>query len=81
MPIVLFLIWNQENPVWKQHLEVVSDLEDPHFSIGMAAMAKYAQYLFNLQNNTARTVIQQCMYLTVYDEHNTSISHELEQLK
>ena len=48
MPIALFLIQNQENPMWKQHLDAMSDLEDPHFNAGMAAMAKYAHYLFNL---------------------------------
>jgi hypothetical protein len=61
MPIALFLIQNQENPMWKQRLEAVSDLEGPHFNVGMAAMAKYAQYLFNLQHNTAITVMQQCI--------------------
>jgi hypothetical protein len=25
--------------------------------------------------------MQQCMHLTTYDEHNTAISHELDQLK
>jgi hypothetical protein len=29
MPIALFPIWNQENPVWKQRLEAVFDLEGP----------------------------------------------------
>jgi hypothetical protein len=48
MLIVLFPIQNQENPVWKQHLEAMSDLEGPHFNAGMAAMAKYMQYRFNL---------------------------------
>jgi hypothetical protein len=41
-------IWNQENHVWQQHLEAMSDLEGPCFSIVMAVMAKYVQYLFNL---------------------------------
>jgi hypothetical protein len=48
MLITLFLIQNQENAVWKQRLEAVSDLEGPHFSVGMPMMAKYTQYLFNL---------------------------------
>jgi hypothetical protein len=78
MLIRLFSIQNQGNPVWKQCLEAVSDLEGPHFNTGMVAMTKYAQYLFNLQHNTARTVMQQHMRLTAYDEHNTTISHELE---
>jgi hypothetical protein len=65
----------------KQRLGAVSDLEDPHFSVGMAAMVLYVQYLFNLQHNTIRIVIQQCMHLTAYDEHNTCISRKLEQLK
>jgi hypothetical protein len=42
MPIVLFLIRNQEDPVWKQHLEAVSNPEGPHFHTGMAALAGYA---------------------------------------
>jgi hypothetical protein len=81
MSIALFLIWNQENPVWKQHLEAVSNLEGPHFSAGMVVMAKYSRYLFNLQHNTVRMVMQQHMRFTAYNEHNTTISHELEQLK
>jgi cell division protein FtsB len=48
MPIALFPIRNQENTMWKQHLEVMSNLEGPHFSTGMATMVKYVQYLFNL---------------------------------
>jgi hypothetical protein len=38
--------------VWKQCLEAVSDPEGPHFHAGMAAMAEYAQYSFDLQHNT-----------------------------
>jgi hypothetical protein len=81
MPIALFLIRNQENPMWKRCLETVSNLEGLHFNTGTAAMAKYAKYLFNLQQNTTRTVMQQGMHLTSYDEHNTTISRELEQQK
>jgi hypothetical protein len=57
MPIALFMIRNKENPMWKQCLEAVSDLKGPHFSTDMAAMAKYVQYLFNLQLNTIRIVM------------------------
>jgi hypothetical protein len=81
MPIALFPIWNKKNPVRKQCLEAGSDLEGHHFNAGMASMAKYVQYLLNLQHNIDRTIMQQCMRLTTYDEHNTAISHELEQLK
>jgi hypothetical protein len=48
MPIALFPICNQEDPVWKQRLEAVSNPEGPHFHTGMAALAGYAQHLFNL---------------------------------
>jgi hypothetical protein len=48
LPIVLLLIQNQENPIWQQHLEAVSDLEGPHFHTGMILLARYTQYLFNL---------------------------------
>jgi hypothetical protein len=55
--ITLFLIHNQEKPVWQLCLEVVSDLEGPYFSANMVAMAKYMHYLFNLQHNIARTIM------------------------
>jgi hypothetical protein len=42
MPITLFPICNRENRVWKQRLEAMFDLEGPHFSTGMAVMARYA---------------------------------------
>jgi hypothetical protein len=57
MPIVLFPIRNQEDLVWKQHLEVVSNPEGPHFHAGVAVLAEYAQHMFNLQASTASTVI------------------------
>jgi hypothetical protein len=59
----------------------VSNLEGPRFHAGMTSLARYAQYLFNLQHNTARTVMQQCMRLTTYEEHTTAASHELERLR
>jgi hypothetical protein len=48
LPIALFLIRNQENPIWQQCLEAMSDLEGPHFHAKMTSLARYAQYLFNL---------------------------------
>jgi hypothetical protein len=58
LPIVLLPIRNQENPVWQQRLEAVSDLKGPYFHAGMTSLAKYTQYLFNRQHNTARTARQ-----------------------
>jgi hypothetical protein len=69
MPIVIFLIHNQEDPVWQQHLVVVSDPQGPHFHAGVAEMDKYVQYLFNLQHNTAKTIIQQRLWLIAYEQH------------
>jgi hypothetical protein len=48
LPFALHPIRNQENPVWQQRLEAVSNLKGPHFHVGMTLLAKYAQYLFNL---------------------------------
>ncbi len=48
LPIALLPIRDQENPVWQQRLEAMSDLEGPHFHTGMSSLARYAQYLFNL---------------------------------
>jgi hypothetical protein len=59
LPITLLLILDQENPIWQQRLEVVSNLNGPHFHAGMTSLARYAQYLFNLQHNTTRTGMQQ----------------------
>jgi hypothetical protein len=81
LPIALLPIWNLENPVWQQCLEAMSDLEGPHFNVGMAALAKYAQYLFNLQHNIARTGMQQHMHLTAYEEHAIINSRVLERLR
>jgi hypothetical protein len=81
MPIVLFPVRYPGDPVWQQHLEAISDAEGPHFYVGLAAMAEYAQYSFDLQHTTARTVIQQRMCMAAYDERHITISHELTQLK
>jgi hypothetical protein len=73
MPIALFLIHNQEDPVWKQHLDAVSNPEGPHFHIGISPLARYAQHMFNLQASTARTVIQQHL-------HSGSLGQHVEEL-
>jgi hypothetical protein len=67
--------------VWQQHLEAVSNLESPHFSARWAAKAKYVRYLFNLQHNTGKTIIEQCMRLTAYEEEATFMSHAIERLR
>jgi hypothetical protein len=81
LPIALPPIQNQENPVWQQCLEAMSDLRGPHFHTEMTSMAKYAQYLFNLQHNTARIGRQQRMRLMAYEESATATSHEIERLR
>jgi hypothetical protein len=48
MPIALFLFRNQRYPMWQECLEAMSHLEGPHFHAGMAKMAEYMQYSFNL---------------------------------
>jgi hypothetical protein len=58
LPIALLPIQDQENPIWQQRLEAVSSLKGPHFHTEMTLLARYAQYLFNLQHNTARTGMQ-----------------------
>jgi hypothetical protein len=75
MTIVLFPIHNQEHPVWKQRLETVSNPEGPHFHTGMAALVEYAQHIFNLQANTARTVTQQHLHLGSLEQHIEELRH------
>jgi hypothetical protein len=74
MPIALFLTRNQEDPVWKQCLEAVSNPEGPHFDASMAALAGYAQHMFNLQASTGRTVMQQHL-------HSSSLEQQIEELR
>jgi hypothetical protein len=78
MPIAHFLIHYQGDPVWQQRLEAISGPEGLHFNIGMAAMAEYAQYSFNLQHNTTTTVIQQRLCLAAYEERQLVRSHVAE---
>jgi hypothetical protein len=77
LPITLLLIQEQENPVWQQRLEAVSNLRRPHFHAGMTLLTRYAQYLFNLQHNTARTGMQQRTRLTAYKESATAANREI----
>jgi hypothetical protein len=81
LPITLLPIQDQENPIWQQRLEAVSNLKGPHFHAGMTSLARYAQYLFNLQHNTARTGMQQRTCLTAYQESATTFTHEIERLR
>jgi hypothetical protein len=48
LPITLLPIQNQEDPIWQQLLEAVSDLKGPHFHVGMTSLVRYPNYLFNL---------------------------------
>jgi hypothetical protein len=76
MPIALFPIHEQEEPMWRQRLQDVTEPECPHFHAGMAAMTKYVQYMFNLQWNTVKTVVQQCLQMTFLEQHVEGLRHE-----
>jgi hypothetical protein len=80
LPIALLPIQNQENPVWQQRLEAVSNLKGPHFHVEMTSLIRYVQYMFNLQHNTAKMDVQQCMCLTVYEESATTTSRVSHQV-
>jgi hypothetical protein len=69
MPIALFPIRNQVDPVWKQRLEAVSNPEGPHFHADMAALAGYTQHMFNLQASTGRTVMRQHLHSSSLEQH------------
>jgi hypothetical protein len=47
----------------------------------MTSLARYAQYIFNLQHNTARTGMQQHTRLTAYKESATAATREIERLR
>jgi hypothetical protein len=47
----------------------------------MTSLAKCAQYLFNLQHNTARSNRQQHTHLMTYEESATTTSREIERLR
>ncbi len=75
MPITLFPIRNQENPVWKQRHEAVSNPERPHFHAGMAALAGYAQHMFNLQASTGRIIMRQHLHTGSLEQHVEELRH------
>jgi hypothetical protein len=81
LTITLLPIRNLENPVWQQHLEALSNLKGTHFHVGMTSLARYMQYVSNLQHNTARTGMQQRMHLTAYKESATTTTREIERLR
>jgi hypothetical protein len=81
LPIMLLPIRNQERPVWQQLLVAVSNLKGPHFHAGMTSLAKYVDYLFNLQHNTARIARQQRTCLMAYEESATTAAREIERLR
>jgi hypothetical protein len=41
LPIVLLPMQDQENSVWQQHLEAVSNLKGPHFHAVMTLLVRY----------------------------------------
>jgi hypothetical protein len=47
----------------------------------MISLARYMQYLFNLQHNTARMSMQQRTRLTAYKESSTATTHEIDRLR
>jgi hypothetical protein len=59
----------------------MSNLEGADFHAGMSSLARYTQYLFNLQHNTIRTGMQQRTRLTVYKESAIAANHEIERLR
>jgi hypothetical protein len=59
----------------------VFDLKGPHFHAEMTSLARYVQYLFNLQHNTAKTGIQQRTRLMAYKESATAATGEIERLR
>jgi hypothetical protein len=52
----------------------VSNPEGPRFYAGMAALAGYAQHMFNVQASTGRTVIRQRL-------HSGSLEQHVEELR
>jgi hypothetical protein len=76
MPIALFPICEQEEPMWRQQLQDMTDPEGPHFHVGMAVMTKYAQYMFNLQRNTVKTIVQQRLWMTFLEQHVEGLRHK-----
>jgi hypothetical protein len=75
MPIALFLIRNQEDPLWKQCLEAISNPKGPHFQADMVALDGYAQHMFNLEASTVRTVIQQRLHSGSLEQHIEELRH------
>jgi hypothetical protein len=48
LPTALLPIQNQEDPIWQQRHEAMSNLKGPNFHTRMTLLARYVQYLFNI---------------------------------
>jgi hypothetical protein len=59
----------------------MSHLKGPHFHVEMASLARYMQYLLNLQHNTARMAVQQHTCLMAYEEIATATMCEIQMLR
>jgi hypothetical protein len=81
LPIMHLSIRNQENPMWQQRLEAMPDHKGPHFSAVIASLAKYSQYLFNLQHNTASTNDHKGPHFSANEKHTTATSNKLARLR
>jgi hypothetical protein len=61
--------------MWKQRLEAVSNPEGPRFHAGMAALAGYAQLMFNLQASTGKTIMRQHLHSSLLEQHVEELRH------
>jgi hypothetical protein len=67
MPIVLFPIRNQEDPVWKQRFEAVSNPEGPHFHAGMATLSAQVHQHGAVRHYSYRRKTRVFVYVWIID--------------
>jgi hypothetical protein len=76
MPIAVFLICEKEEPMWGQRIWDMTDPEGPHFHASMAVMTKCVPYMFNLQHNSVKTIVQQRLRMTFLEQHVEGLRHK-----
>jgi hypothetical protein len=66
MPISLYPIQDRSDPEWKARMDEVGNVFKVHYHSGWVYMARYAQHLFQLQDDTQCIIAEQRCRLVGY---------------
>jgi hypothetical protein len=80
MPIMLYPIQDHSNLEWKVCIDGACDIYQEHYHTGWAYMARYAQHMFKLPQDTHHTIVAQCIRLSAYAREVKALKLEIEKM-